>query len=228
MAKKINIRKMTMTEFDEYIKEYRKETEALRRKTDLEIDVIRKEADIIRKETDQIRKETEAIRKESEEISKKNKIEIEAISRESKILEKKMHDLGVNIGSAAEVSIYHGLIKTKKLQNIFFNTISRNITYRDNDGKTLTEADIILMNGKYAAIVEVKHRVNRTAINDFIKNKLPIIRSCDKYIQGKKLLLFIGGDSIEKKSIQHAKAAGIGILLNDSNGVVESLNSNIH
>ena len=158
----------------------------------------------------------------------KTNLKLRVITKESKVLEKKMHDLGINIGSAAEMSIYLGLTKTNTLQHIFFTNIYQNISYFDQQGKTLTEVDIILVNGKYAAIVEVKHRVNKAAINDFIKNKLPIIKSHEKLIIGKKLLYFIGGDSIEKKCIDDAKKMGIGILLNDSNGIVESLNSAIH
>ncbi len=139
-----------------------------------------------------------------------------------------MFDLGVNIGAASEVSIYNGLIKTSTLQNIFFNNIYQNICYLDHNRKTLTEADIILVNGSYAAIVEVKHRVNKTAILDFVKNKLPIIKEKEKLLLGKKVLLFIGGDSIKKKCLQEAKNRGVGVLLNDSAGIVESLESAIH
>ncbi len=205
-----NETKMTRAELDAYIEKLQKESAEFKQKTDSEIEVIRKEAELIRKETDIIRKETEAINKEC------------------RVLEKKMFDLGVNIGSASEFSIYSGITKSNTLQNILFNNIYQNISYLDKDGKTLTEADIILVNGKYAAIVEVKHRVNKSAIQDFVNNKLPIIKNQEKLLHGKKILLYIGGDSIEKKSMLVAKKLGIGILLNDSAGVVEKLDSAVH
>ncbi len=244
MKRSKTVNYMPMSKVDEYIKNSRLESEELRRKTDSEIEIIRKEAEAIRKETDVIRKESETIRKETDVIRKESETirketdvirkesetirkETDILRKENQILEKKVHDLGVNVGFSIENTVYTGLLKSMVLQNIPFDNIYKNLQYIENK-KTLTEADIILVNSEYAAIIEVKHRIHQKNLEEFLTKKIPIIVRKEKVLKNKKIFYYLAGDSIDETCIETAKLKGVGVLINDSAGVIESIESSLH
>lgn len=83
-------------------------------------------------------------------------------------------------GQVAEEFFYTALGKEKKLGGIQYNEIGRNWIMRKNDKEE--EYDIILMNGKYIAVIEVKYVADLRHVSklekkvDNFKNIFPIYK----------------------------------------------------
>ena len=157
------------------------------------------------------------LKKEMDEADK-------ALKFEQLKTEKVLRGQGINAGFATETILINGLQKTLTLNNIKYDTMLTNVEIKGESGNILTESDIILLNGKYAAIVEVKYRVTEFNINDFYKNRVPKIKQAMKELKNKKIQLFMAGQSIEAHHGKKlAKIYGIGLVTADTNGIIEVL-----
>ena len=66
-------------------------------------------------------------------------------------------NISSNIGDAAEEYFFNSLLEKKELNNIKYDTVERNDSR--HKGNVQEEYDIILSNGEYLSIVEIKHKV---------------------------------------------------------------------
>ena len=209
-----------------------KEVDAIKKKGEVELSAIKKkgEAALI------------AFRKEGEARSQKNKEEIEAIKKagEAKLqklhvemaflkkqsdeltielkqsqkdLHRQLYNLGINIGFGVEESIYNLLSTYKNLDEIKYDKVYKNNVYNDLITKaTKGESDIIMINGRHAAIIEIKHRVTCHHISEFYLKKLPIFTQYETRLMDKIIHIYFAGESFEADAIQEAKNRGCGLI----------------
>ena len=205
--------------------ELKQQTEILKQKNDADLATLKQknEADLaaLKQQTEENKQKNEAdlaiLKKEMDEADK-------ALKFEQLKTEKVLRGQGINPGFATETILINGLQKTLTLNNIKYDTMLTNVEIKGESGNILTESDIILLNGKYAAIVEIKYRVTEFNINDFYKNRVPKIKQAMKELKNKKIQLFMAGQSIEAHHGKKlAKLYGIGLVTADTNGIIEVL-----
>ena len=115
-------------------------------------------------------------------------------------------------GAMAEEAIYNVLEKDKKFAGITFDDIQKNIQIQSENFRTLTELDILMLNGDSVALIETKYKVEKKDVNDILHNKLSYFRQCYPHYSKHKVVLGIGGMSFEKKAEEEAKNNGVGII----------------
>jgi hypothetical protein len=114
-------------------------------------------------------------------------------------------------GDMAEEAIYNLFEKTMMYNNIRFDKIRKKVPVVE-DLKTLTELDIMLVNGDTLGIFEVKYKAEKKDVIDLLENKLVNFRRCFPAYNNHKILLGIGGMSFDDKALDTAKDKGIGVI----------------
>ena len=244
-----NLDNLKMPELLEAIVRIKAETEVIKKESEKirqETEVIRKESEAIRKETDEarkksqqeieaIRKETEAIKKDREIESKKNQDKIEKMRQENLELDKKykeeqkimnqhLYSLGITIGFGLEDGMFNLLESNLTLEGIKYDSIQKNRQYHDPITKqTLAEADLILLNGQHAAIIEIKHRLTLKILLDFYNKKIPIFINNERHLVDKKIHFYFATESYEDAVIPEAQKLGIGIVEPGYNDIISIL-----
>ncbi|MDX2197242.1 MAG: hypothetical protein NW207_12580 [Cytophagales bacterium] len=122
----------------------------------------------------------------------------------------KLWSIGVNIGQTAEEFFYYSLESTLKLGNLKFDYTSSNIGNRKKEIED--EFDIVMYNGDSVALIEIKHKVHPSDIEDLINRKVTNFRLLFPEYKDYKIYLGIGGMSVTKDIESKAKNEGIAVL----------------
>jgi len=98
----------------------------------------------------------EAMRAETNQQIKETQQEIRETQREIKKLSRYLGGIAHSNGEMAEEYFYSAFKAEKTFANEQFDKIRRNLAYKKDDKKK-AEFDIVLFNGKSAALIEVKY-----------------------------------------------------------------------
>lgn len=124
------------------------------------------------KELRNSQKETSLQIKELKEISKKNSEEVKKTSDELRKLGFLTRKFLKNYGDSTEELFFRSLEEKMQLGNVKFDTIKRNL---QNDPNSY-EFDIVLVNGKYIGLIEIKSGLNSKYIKDMKEKKISTFR----------------------------------------------------
>ena len=123
-----------------------------------------------------------------------------------RLINQRIEKVTGTIGAAAEFEFYQAIINNNKIcGGISFDEVHPNV-------KTSREYDIVLVNGDYVGLVEVKWSANISDVNKLIKKQIPDFRKDIKSYQNKKLVAFLGMYVYNQKVANHALQNGIGVL----------------
>jgi LDH2 family malate/lactate/ureidoglycolate dehydrogenase len=113
----------------------------------------------------------------------------------------------------AEENIYNALDDELTFAGIQFDEMERRVQLRAEPlGKIETDLDVLMRNGEALAIIEVKHRVEKSDINELLNDKLEKVKKFYPKHKNYKILLGIGGMCFEDGVEDEAKKNGIGII----------------
>jgi hypothetical protein len=153
--------------------------------------------------------ETEKFIKElSAEADKRNA----ETNKQFQAMQKEIGGIGESNGAMTEEMIYNVLEKDKTFAGIKFDYIRKNVPIQTEDLRTLTELDILMVNGNTISIIEAKYKVEKKDVTELVKNKLSDFRQCYPKYSDYKILLGVGGMSFTNKALEVAKKQGIGII----------------
>ena len=159
----------------------------------------------------------EKMRQENLELDKKYK-------EEQKIMNQHLYSLGITIGFGLEDGMFNLLESNLTLEGIKYESIQKNRQYHDPITKqTLAEADLILLNGQHAAIIEIKHRLTLKILLDFFNKKIPIFINNERHLVNKKIHFYFATESYEDAVIPEAQKLGIGIVEPGYNDIISIL-----
>jgi Holliday junction resolvase-like predicted endonuclease len=143
-------------------------------------------------------------------------------SEQMKRTDEKLERIGIrfgnfqnNVGEEKEEMFYQYLDKNKKLNNIKFDEVNKNL----NDGKR--EYDIVMKNGKYIAIVEVKLKAHVKDIDKLTTEQVTNFKKNFKLSDNKKIITAIASPVITDAVRHAAKAKGVAILTQNGDSVQE-------
>jgi hypothetical protein len=119
-------------------------------------------------------------------------------------------NMGKNIGHAVEEFFYTKLQLTSTLNGVRYDFIDKNIT-RSGSGRE-REYDILMINGREVAIIEVKHRAHPKDVDKLISKLAPDFRVLFPQYQGYQMLLVLATFSIEDEVKSYALENGVSVL----------------
>jgi chromosome segregation ATPase len=230
IAKRSELFKKEQEEYEAKRKKEEEEYEAKRKKEEEEYEAKRKKEEEIKKKKEE---EYEAKRKKEEEIKKKKEEEYEAKRKKEKEeyekqrakIEAKLERMGIsfgnfqnNIAESTEEMFYEGLLDKKEINNIKFDAVYHNM----KDGQR--EYDIVMKNGKYIAIIEVKQKAHVNDIDDLKNKQVKSFKENFKLSDKKKILLGLASPVLTPVVRKKAEEEGI-FLLSQNGENVEVKNS---
>ncbi len=143
-------------------------------------------------------KETDRMFKEMREESKTNERLFKEMREESKETDRKLSkigrlvgNMGRNTGAYAEEYFYHRLKNHNQLLNIKFSLIDRDVK-REN-GTLDGQYDLVLHNGQYLFVVEIKYKLHPNDVIKFKEKALPKFKKLFPEYNDKKLYIVLAG-----------------------------------
>jgi len=138
---------------------------------------------------------------------------INKVDRQIEILSKQMGGLHNSFGELAEHLVAPGIVERFNSLGYHFNGIAnRGFVILDDKGDLKTEIDILLENGDYVIVVEVKSNVRKKDIEHHIK-RLEILREHrNKYNDPRKIRGAIAGAVFYPSIKEMALAEGFYVL----------------
>jgi hypothetical protein len=103
------------------------------------------------KETSREVKETSREVKETSRVAKETTRIVQSVTRQ-------LGSISTNLGDVAEEYFYNSLKADPKIGNIRFDSVSPNLRFGNK--KLHNEFDIVMVNGKSVALIEVKHKAH--------------------------------------------------------------------
>jgi hypothetical protein len=163
---------------------------------------------LMSQETDRKFQETDQKFQETREQFK----ETERLMRESsEKLNRKMGELGNKLGSVVEHMIIPDIEKKFNKMGYTFENVSTNLKMKDPSGNTYAEVDIVLENGDYVMLIEVKTDLKAEHIKEHVKRMETIRRQGRKW-PDKKLLGAVSAAIVEDNVREYAKKNGFFVI----------------
>lgn len=139
---------------------------------------------------------------ETEKLFKENGLDID-------LLDRLYGSVSENSQEMAEEFFKRGLTSRDTIFGIKYDKIDR----LERKNKNLQgEYDIVLHNGQYAIVIEVKFKLHPDDVDDFIERKLPKFKPLFKEYAHKKVIGAMAALTIPKESYEKAKKYGLLIL----------------
>ena len=161
------------------------------------LDRIEKFLENSQKESEKYRLESEKEYKELRELQKKNEINSE---KEYKKLRELLGYEKQSKGEMLEQSFFYSLREHLFLDNVKYDSIELNkdiLYFKDNQIKS-KEFDILLLNGKTLAVIEIKSKPKKSDIYNLLRAK-------EVFTQFKEVKLYIGFSNLDKKKEKKAE-----------------------
>lgn len=127
---------------------------------------------------------------------------------------KRMGGIGNNLGDAAEEYFYSALLHKKTLGGIKYDFINRNARKRGD-----WEWDLMLENGNSVAVLEVKHKIHPTDVEEFAKEKLPHFKESFPEYENYSIYGGVAGMAVPADSMKMAEQYGLAVLTQDGKSV---------
>jgi Holliday junction resolvase-like predicted endonuclease len=160
-------------------------------------------------ETDRILKET-ALRQE--EAQKETDRRMKETDRRMEETDRRISRLGNRIGELIEHFAASNLLEKFEELGYEFTVISRNHIIKNKRKEHLAEIDILLEDGEYAMVVEVKSLLNKANVEEH-QERMKIVRECaDKRGDKRKYLAAVAGATIESTAREYALESGIYVI----------------
>lgn len=152
------------------------------------------------------------VSRNANEVTNKLSKDIAALTQNVNSICKEVGGIGVSNGMVAEEAIYNALERTRTFYGIKFDYIRKNVPIQSESFQTMTELDILMVNGDTISIIETKYKVERRDVHKLLNVQLKDFRRyCSNY-NAYKVLLGIGGMSFDIDAEIEAKNNGIGII----------------
>ncbi|GHT16569.1 hypothetical protein FACS1894189_0570 [Planctomycetales bacterium] len=165
-----------------------------------------------RAEEEKRRAEDEKRRAEEDKRNAEFHARWDKAERKMKALDERYGGLSKNIGKVVEHFFQKALLHEMVFGGICYNDMSKNLKRERSDDQQ-GEFDIVLHNGKFTGLIEVKHVFTLYHLHDFIDRIVPNFHElCHDHTDGKTLHLGIASWAFEDGVIEEAKKRGIGVL----------------
>ena len=163
--------------------------------------------------TDEQIKELRESQAETHEQIRDLKSFLDEVGRRLDKVGKQLGDLGIVQGEVAEDLFYRNLKSLFKKRDMLFREVKRNVRRK---GKG--EYDIVASNGKEVLVIEVKNKLTRRLVDEFIRRKLPRFKELFPEYKDKMLLGGVGALVVKEDVGRYAEKAGLFVLTQTDEG----------
>ena len=148
--------------------------------------------------------------KAAAEDTNKLKKSIEELTAQVKGTDKKHGSTANNIGRVTEEKFFSALKSQKCVGNTTFKSIEHNITCKDGkpNGRS-AELDIIMHNGTYSLIIEVKYLCHLNDVEKFEEKMRTAYAYISKKFNNRKLLFGMAANKFNKDAVDYAHEHGM-------------------
>jgi hypothetical protein len=126
---------------------------------------------------------------------------------------RQLGDLGLVQGEVAEDLFYRNVRYLFKDRNITFGSVRRNLKK-----KGVAEYDIVAANGDTVLVIEVKNKLQKRMIDNFLSKRLPKFKQAFPQYRGYRLFGGIGALVIKDEVGRYAQKSGLYVLTQASDG----------
>jgi len=171
------------------------------------------------KKTDEQIMELKESQKKTDEQLNRTDEQLTRTIRKLDDIGRQLGDLGLVQGEVAEELFYRNVESLFRKQRMMFRQIRRNVR-RKGTG----EFDIVAVNGELVLVIEVKNKLARRMVDEFINVKLRRFREAFPEYRGYRLLGGIGALVVKDEIGRYAEKAGLYVLTQTSEGGAALLN----
>ena len=140
--------------------------------------------------------------------------------RQIRELRVQLGDLGLVQGEIGEELFYRNLKGMFKKRGIEFNRVRRNLRRRRDD----PEYDIVATNGRQVLVVEVKNKLKKSHIDNFLEDQLPEFKKLFPQYREKELWGAVGGLVVKDEVARYAERKGLFVLTQTDEGGATIIN----
>lgn len=126
---------------------------------------------------------------------------------------RQLGDLGLVQGEVAEDLFYRNVRYLFKDRNITFGSVRRNLKK-----KGVAEYDIVAANGDTVLVIEVKNKLQKRMIDNFLSKRLPKFKQAFPQYRDYRLFGGIGALVIKDEVGRYAQKSGLYVLTQASDG----------
>ena len=192
------------------LRESQKKTDAQQRKTDAQL----QETNAQLQETSAQQRKTDAQIQKTEKQLEKTIIKLDEIGRQ-------LGDLGLVQGEVAEDLFYRNVrYLFKNERDMIFADVKRNLKK-----KGAGEYDIVAVNGDSVLVIEVKNKLQKRMVDNFLEKRLPKFLEVFPEFRGRRLFGGIGALVVKNDVSRYAEKAGLFVLTQSSEGGAALINS---
>ena len=196
--------------------EQKKQNELDRKQRDMQeaLAKIQKEED--RKQREEERKQEQEERKQREIL---NAIEDEKMRKSQKRLDRQIGEVTGSYGREAEYMFYRSLKKHRTILGVSFERVFIHVQPTKNS----REYDIILTNGDYIALVEVKRTASTSDVLTLVNEQAKDLRNEMTEYKNKKMICVLAAYTCIDEVVELAKKMGVCVLLKDGIHIKEEV-----
>lgn len=171
-------------------------------------------------------KQTDAQIMELKEAQKKTDAQLNRTDAQLKKTIKKLDEIGVNLGNmgivqgeVAEELFYRNVKGLFSPLDLRFDRIRRNVKVKD-----LGEYDIVADDKGRVLVIEVKNKLDRRMVDEFMQIKLPRFKALLPEYRDSKILAGIGALVVKDDVGRYAEKSGLFVLTQTSDGGAALMN----
>ncbi len=202
------------------LEESHRRTEEEIRQTQAEIREFKEAQREAHREIDMMIKENQKGIAELRESQKETERFLKEVMRGIRDLRVQLGDLGLVQGEIGEELFYRNLKSVFKKRGIVFNRVRRNLRRRRDD----PEYDIVATNGRQVLVVEVKNKLKKRHIDNFLEDQLPEFKRLFPEYKNKELLGAVGGLVVKDEVGRYAERKGLFVLTQTDEGGAAIIN----
>jgi hypothetical protein len=136
----------------------------------------------------------------------------EETDRQMKETDRKISRLGSRLGELIEDLTASNLVEKVNAEGYRFTKISRNNTIKDEKNKLKAEIDILLEDGDYAMVVEVKTNLTKADVKEHLQRMDTLRRHADAHGDKRKYVSSVAGALIKDGAKEYALEQGLYVI----------------
>jgi hypothetical protein len=137
-------------------------------------------------------------------------------------------DLGNKFGKLSEYLVVPNMVEKFNALGYVFTKACRSIEFRGPDKNILTEIDILLENGEFALVVEVKSDLTEDHVARHVQRMEKLRRYWDDHNDRRKLLGAVAGAIMEARVKLRALEAGFYVIVQSGDTVKIDVRKGFH
>jgi len=134
-------------------------------------------------------------------------------------LSKNLGGLGNSLGDLTEALFTNELWEKFRDIGIPVTGQSSHRKFGDHDGRVLTEVDLLIENGEYAVLVEIKTNLKAEFVDDHLERMEIVRRYLDERGDKRKLIGAVAGANVPEEVMKYAHKQGLYVVLQNGESV---------